>query len=271
MSRVISSAPELGVAGVDLVLLDVDRREHVVLHQALGEDDGVLVVVALPRHEGDEQVLAQGQLAVVGGGTVGQHVAGRDLLALLDDDLLVDGRVLVRAAELGQAVDLLAQRVAVAVLGTGLVLDGDLVARDVDDGAVALGHDHVAGVAGGAGLDAGADVGGLGDHQRHGLLLHVGAHQGPVGVVVLDEGDQGGRDRHDLLRRHVHQVDLGRGDEVDLRGGAVRGRGGPDPHAGALGAASDEHLLLGEPSAVVQGGGGLGDDVLLLLVGGQVE
>ena len=26
---------ELGVAGVDLVLLDVDRREHVVLHEAL--------------------------------------------------------------------------------------------------------------------------------------------------------------------------------------------------------------------------------------------
>ena len=28
---------ELGVAGVDLVLLDVDRGEHVVLHQALAE------------------------------------------------------------------------------------------------------------------------------------------------------------------------------------------------------------------------------------------
>ena len=50
---------ELGVAGVDLVLLDVDRGEHVVAHETLGEDDGVLVVVALPRHERDEQVLAR--------------------------------------------------------------------------------------------------------------------------------------------------------------------------------------------------------------------
>ena len=66
---------ELGVAGVDLVLVDVDRREHVVLHQALREDDGVLEVVALPRHEGDEQVLAQRQLAVVGGGAVGEDRA----------------------------------------------------------------------------------------------------------------------------------------------------------------------------------------------------
>ena len=54
---------ELGVAGVDLVLVDVDRREHVVAHEPLGEDDGVLEVVALPRHEGDEQVLAERQLA----------------------------------------------------------------------------------------------------------------------------------------------------------------------------------------------------------------
>src|SRR3954454_15403837 len=65
---------QLGVAGIDLVLLDVDRREHVVLHQALGEDDRVLEVVALPRHQGDEEVLAQRQLAVVGRGALGQHV-----------------------------------------------------------------------------------------------------------------------------------------------------------------------------------------------------
>ena len=57
---------ELGVTGVDLVLLDVDRGEHVVAHEALGEDDGVLVVVALPWHEGHEEVLAECQLTVVG-------------------------------------------------------------------------------------------------------------------------------------------------------------------------------------------------------------
>ena len=66
---------ELGVPGVDLVLLDVDRGEHVVAHQPLGEDDGVLVVVALPGHEGHEQVLAQPELAHLGRGAVGQDVA----------------------------------------------------------------------------------------------------------------------------------------------------------------------------------------------------
>ena len=66
---------ELRVTGVDLVLLDVDRREHVVLHQALGQDDGVLEVVALPRHERHEQVLAEGEFAEVGRRTVGDDLA----------------------------------------------------------------------------------------------------------------------------------------------------------------------------------------------------
>ena len=99
---------ELGVAGVDLVLVDVDRREHVVLHEPLGQDDGVLEVVALPGHEGDEQVLAQRQLAHVGGGAVGQDVALVHLLALAHARELVDAGVLVRAAELQQPVDLAA-------------------------------------------------------------------------------------------------------------------------------------------------------------------
>ena len=96
---------ELGVAGVDLVLVDVDRREHVVLDQPLAEDDRVLEVVALPRHQRDEQVLAQRQLAVIGARSVGEDRALDHLLALLDADAVVDAGVLVRAAELVEAVD----------------------------------------------------------------------------------------------------------------------------------------------------------------------
>ncbi len=72
------------------------------------------------------------------------------------------------------------------------------------------------------GLDAGADVGGLGPHQRHGLALHVGAHERPVGVVVLEERDQRGGDRDDLLRRDVHELDLGGRHRGDLGGGRLK-------------------------------------------------
>ena len=189
---------ELGGAGVDLVLLDVDRGELVVLHEALGDDDRVLEVVALPGHEGHEAVLAERELAAAGRGAVGQHVAGLDLIAHGDQRLLVDDRALVRAHELVERV-------------LGLVDDHDPLGVDVVDLAGVLGQDHVAGVHGGAGLHAGADQRRLGLEQRHGLAHHVRAHQRAVGVVVLEERDERRGHRPDLVRRDVHQVDfLGR-------------------------------------------------------------
>jgi hypothetical protein len=52
--------------------------------------------------------------------------------------------------------------------------------------------------------------------QRHGLAHHVRAHEGTVGVVVLQEGDHRGRDGHHLARGDVHVVDVVTGDVVDL-------------------------------------------------------
>src|SRR5699024_4880663 len=69
---------ELRVPGVDLVLLDVDRGEDVVLDETLAEDDRVLVVVALPGHEGDEEVAAEGHLAPVRRRPVGDELTGLD-------------------------------------------------------------------------------------------------------------------------------------------------------------------------------------------------
>src|SRR4028118_657057 len=87
-------------------------------------------------------------------------------------------------------------------------------------GAVALGEDEPPAVVGGAGLHAGADVGGLGPQERDGLALHVGAHEGAVGVVVLEERDEGRRHRDDLLGGDVHELDLLRRHRRDLGGGA---------------------------------------------------
>ena len=74
-------AAELRLADLDLELLDVDRGVDVLLHQPLADDDRVLEVVAVPGHERDQDVAAQGQLALVGGGAVGEDLALLDLLA----------------------------------------------------------------------------------------------------------------------------------------------------------------------------------------------
>ena len=96
---------QLGVAGVDLELLDVDGGVEVFLHHALGDEDGVLEVVAAPGHVGHDEVAAQGQFAVLGAGTVGQDLAGGDVLALLHEGHLVEAGVLVGAGVLDQGVD----------------------------------------------------------------------------------------------------------------------------------------------------------------------
>ena len=86
---------QLGGTRIDLVLLNVDRCQLIVGDNPLGDDDGVLKVVALPRHEGDHEVLAQGHLALLGGSTVGEHCARLDLLPRAHERLLVDDGALI--------------------------------------------------------------------------------------------------------------------------------------------------------------------------------
>ncbi len=246
---------ELGRAGVDLVLLDVDRGELVVLDQALGEDDGVLEVVALPGHERDHQVLAEGHLALVGGGAVGEDVACLDLLAAGHERLLVDQGALVGAHELLQLV-----LVLLAVAG----LHDDLVGVDVVDRSGVPGEQHVPGVERGPALHPGAHERGVGLQQRHGLALHVRAHQRAVGVVVLEERDHRRGHRPDLLRGDVDQVDVFGADRDVLAGlGAAEDLGALQPPR--LGV--DRRVRLGDQQLLFLGrvevADLLGDDAVL--------
>ena len=175
---------ELGLARADLMLGHVDRRERVVLQEALGDDHRVLEVVALPGHERAEHVLAQCEPSLVGGRGVGQRLAGGHAVARGDDCALVDAGALVRAQEFEQRVV-----VQLLALNRHVVVDHNRLGGHVADLAVGLGREHLTRVAGGVLLHASADERRLGPDQRHGLALHVGAHQGAVGVVVLEERD----------------------------------------------------------------------------------
>ena len=81
----------------------------------LGDQDRVLEVVAVPRHERDEHVAAERELAELGRRAVGDDVALLRPVALPHQRTLVDAGVLVRALELGEPVD----------------VDARLVGRDV--------------------------------------------------------------------------------------------------------------------------------------------
>ena len=238
--------PQLGIAGVDLVLLDMDGGVDILLDQALVQQDGVLVVVALPGHEAHQDVAAQGDLALIGGGAVGQHggiVAAVDALAHGDDRLLIDAGAVVGAQELDELIVL---RLA------AVVLDGDVGGVHLGDNAVALSQHRHLGVQADLVLHAGAHDGRLRLQQRHGLTLHVGAHQGAVGVVVGQEGDHGRGDGHHHAGRHVDIVHAAAGHLHDLV--AV--------------AAGD--TLVGQAAVLVHRLGGLAHHILILHIGGHV-
>ena len=165
------------------MLLDVDRGEDVVLHQTLVKDDGVLVVVAFPRHERDEQVAAKGHFSQLGRRTVGDDLTLDDAITLADDRLLVEARSLIGAVELLQSVG-----AVVAVI----LSDGHEISRDLTHRTGLERLDHVGGVIGSMELHAGADQRRLGTKQRNCLALHVGAHERAIGVVVLEERDHRG-------------------------------------------------------------------------------
>ena len=138
--------------------------------------------------------------------------------------------------------------------GFGIVhADDDAGGVNVLHHAATAGRDDGAGVHGGHTLDAGAHQRLFGPQHGHGLPRHVGAHQGAVGVVVLQEGDERGAHRHHLARGDVH--------EVHLRGG----------HEGRLTAGdAAQDVVLGEVAVLGEGDVGLGDDVAVLVVGRQV-
>ncbi len=75
----------------------------------------------------------------------------------------------------------------------------DRLGVDADDFAGVARQDAAAGVLGGAILHAGADDRRLRPEQRHGLTLHIRAHERAVRIVVFEERDERRRDRHDLL------------------------------------------------------------------------
>jgi hypothetical protein len=250
MSRVISSGPSLvsrAITSNSSMWMEVNTSSRTML---LGEKDRVLVVVAVPGHERDEHVAAERQVAQIGRRTVGDDVALADHVTDAHQRTLVDAGVLVGTLELLQTVDIDARLGGIEFFGRA---DNDTHRIDlVDDTAAACG-DGGAGVASHDRLHAGADERRFGAHQRHRLTLHVRAHERAVGVVVFQERNESGGDRNELLRRHVHQVDL-----------FARGQ-----HHVAGMAADDEFADEGAVFANLRIG--LGDVVLRLFHGGQID
>ena len=187
---------------------------------------------------------------ILGRRTVGDDLAGLDRVTDLHQRTLVDAGVLVRALELHQRVDVDARFAGFEVAGGA---NDDTRRVDLVDDARAAGGDGRAGIARDRLFHAGADERRLGLDQRHRLALHVRAHQRAVGVVILEERNERGGDRDELLGADVHQRDLVARSDQEL----------------AVAAGRDD--LLGEGAVLVELGIGLGDRVLRLFHRREVD
>ena len=128
---------ELGVAGLDFELLDVDGGVVILFDQLFADQDGVFKVVTAPGQEGHQHVAAQGQFAAFGARAVGQHLALAHAVAHANQRLLVDAGILVGALELGERVDVGAHFAAEHAGVVRLDADDDALGVHLIDDAIA--------------------------------------------------------------------------------------------------------------------------------------
>ena len=82
--------------------------------------------------------------------------------------------------------------------------------------ALTLSHNLSTRVTSNLRLDTGTNDRSVRTQQRNRLTHHVRSHQRTVSVIMFQERDQRSRDRSDLLRSHVHQVNLRRRDNREV-------------------------------------------------------
>ena len=189
----------------------MNRGVHVFANDTLGEDNSILVVVTLPRDISYLEVLTECQFAALGCVTLGEDLTLLHLVALTNERVQVDGRVLVGLLELRQFVLFLRRLEADELVFLGaVVFDTDDICIDVGDGTVTFRNDLRAAVGDELLLDTGSDDRSLGGQQRNCLAHHVRSHQGTVRIIVLEERNECSSDRSDLTGCYVHEVDLRR-------------------------------------------------------------
>ena len=177
------------------------RCQHVIAHHTLRDDDCILVVVTLPRHISNQKVTTQSQLTILSSVALSQDVTLLHTLSLVADRTQVDSHVLVGTAELRNAVFLESRLEADKLLVFRTVIENtDGSSVDVLDDTFTFGSDHRTAILTDLLLQTRTYNRCVIMEQRYCLTHHVTSHQSTVTVIMLQERNQAGTHRGDLLR-----------------------------------------------------------------------
>ena len=148
--------------------------ENIFTHHTLVEHDSILIVVTLPRHVSNEQVLTQCQFSVLGRITFSENLSLHNPLALTANRTKVNGHTLVGTTEFGNAILLEGWLKANKLFFLSAVI------QDTDSGSIYIFHhtitlcgDHRTRIFTELTLDTCTHNGSFGTHQRHSLAHHV--------------------------------------------------------------------------------------------------
>ena len=167
----------------------------VFFNQTLIQQNRVLEVVPMPRHERDDHVPPQGQFTIVCTRTVGNHGSFRNTLPNMDDRLLIHAGSVIGTHEFTQIIDVdplfwIGFMTFLVFRNLPVFRDDHLAGSDRSHLAGPFAHNHGVGILGDLSFHSGSHHRGFRNQQRHTLPLHVRSHQSSVGVVVFQERNQ---------------------------------------------------------------------------------
>ena len=196
---------QLGIASNHREFFNVDRSVTVVGNNTFADQHRIFVVITIPRHEGDQHVLAEGQFSDISRSAVSKHITLSNVVTLHDNRTLVNVRRLVRARELLKRVNINTSFASNAffvvhtnhnTIGVNIVNNATTTSLN---GRLRV-HCHRT-------FNACTHNRFFWTQARHALTLHVRTHQSTVRVIVFQERNQSGSARNDLSWRHVHVLD----------------------------------------------------------------
>ena len=97
---------KLGITGIAVIFFNMDRSKDIGFNQIFTQQNSILVVVAFPRHIGNNYIVAKCQFAVICCRAICKHLFFNYFIAFIDDRTLVDAGSLIRTFEFQKFINI---------------------------------------------------------------------------------------------------------------------------------------------------------------------